>query len=73
MLRFFSDYPLCLVTRSYNGSKVQLSQTTESQSVDVCQVPTRHVKMLYVECIIYQDLSRFGLVEADVELDEVVE
>ena len=51
---------------------------TESESVEVRQVLTGHVKMLYVECRICRDLSRsvlsrFGLVEVDVEPVEVVE
>ena len=78
MLRCLSDYLLHSVTRSYNGSKFQPLQMTKSQSVDVRQVRTRHVKMLYVECIICQYLSRsvvsrFILVEADVEPVEAVE
>ena len=69
------DYPLRLVTRSYNGSEVQPSQTNGRQrySVDVRQLLARHVKMLYVEHETYRGLSRFELVKVDVEPTEAVE
>ena len=78
MLTCLGDYLLRLVTRSYNGLEVQLSQMKKSQSVDVRQVPIRHVKMLYVKCRICQEFSRsvvssFRPVEADTKHIEVVE
>ena len=73
-------YPLSLVTRIYNGSEFQPSQMTGRQrhSVDVRQVSTMHVKMLYVEHETCRGLSRsvvymFEFVKFNVEHVEVVE
>ena len=60
MLRRVGDYPLRLVTRSYNGSEFQPSQITRrhrySSDVRQSSVTIGHAKMLYLEHNTYRTL-----------------